>query len=79
MAKDFISISDYLPSKNCLRDKVIMVTGSGDGYGRSLALGLAQHGATIILLGKTKKKLEKVYDEIESLGGPQPAIGAFAR
>lgn len=74
MPKDSISIASYTPAKNCLQDKVILVTGSGDGYGKSLALGLAHYGATIILLGKSVKKLESVYDEIENRGGPQPAI-----
>lgn len=71
---DSISIADYAPAKNALQDKVILITGAGDGFGRSLALNFASHGATIILLGKTKKKLEKVYDEIEQQGNPQAAI-----
>ena len=74
MSKDVISIVEYQPSQDCLKDKVILITGSGDGLGKSLALNFARHGATIILLGKTVKKLEAVYDEIEMSGGPQPAI-----
>jgi NAD(P)-dependent dehydrogenase (short-subunit alcohol dehydrogenase family) len=34
----------------------------------------AAHGATVILAGRTTKKLEAVYDEIEAQGHPQPAI-----
>ncbi len=71
---DSISIAGYCPAATALQDKIIMVTGAGDGFGRSLALNFAKHGATIILLGKTIKKLEKVYDEIEKEGGSQPAI-----
>ncbi|MFO1349735.1 MAG: SDR family oxidoreductase [Gammaproteobacteria bacterium] len=32
------------------------------------------HGATVVLLGRTVRKLERVYDEIERAGHPQPAI-----
>ncbi|MDB6063290.1 MAG: YciK family oxidoreductase, partial [Verrucomicrobiaceae bacterium] len=42
--------------------------------GRAAALSFAAHGATVILLGKTIKKLEAVYDEIEQAGFTQPAI-----
>lgn len=57
-----------------LKDRVILVTGAGDGIGRALARRSANLGATVVLLGKTIKKLERVYDEIEAAGGPQPAI-----
>ena len=57
-----------------LKDKIILVTGAGDGIGRSAALSFAANGATVILLGKTSSKLERVYDEIETLGYPAPSI-----
>jgi NAD(P)-dependent dehydrogenase (short-subunit alcohol dehydrogenase family) len=66
--------ADYQPASNLLRDRVILITGAGDGIGRAAALSCAAHGATVILLGKTIDKLEAVYDEIEQSGGPQPAI-----
>lgn len=65
---------NYQPRGDLLRGKTILVTGAGDGIGRAAALSYAQHGATIILLGRTGSKLEAVYDEIEKAGGPQPAI-----
>lgn len=69
-----IDLSTYQPAPQCLAGRNILVTGAGDGIGRSLAIGYARHGATVILLGRTVKKLESVYDEIEQAGGPQPAI-----
>lgn len=65
---------DYQASSQLLQDRIILVTGAGDGIGRSAAISYAKHGATVILLGRTLDKLEKVYDEIEKLGAPQPAI-----
>lgn len=57
-----------------LKDKIILVTGAGDGIGKVAALTYAKCGATVLLLGKTQSKLEAVYDEIESLGLAEPAI-----
>lgn len=52
-----------------LADKTILVTGAGDGIGREAAKTFAACGATVILLGRTVKKLEAVYDEIIAAGG----------
>jgi NAD(P)-dependent dehydrogenase (short-subunit alcohol dehydrogenase family) len=70
-----VSIPDsYRPAPNCLKGSVILVTGAGQGLGRIAALAYASHGATVVLVGRTVKKLEAVYDEIELAGGLQPAI-----
>jgi len=66
--------NDYQASPDCLKGRTILITGAGDGIGRTIAIACAKHGAQVILLGKTIKKLESVYDEIESSGSPQPAI-----
>ncbi|MCO4784770.1 YciK family oxidoreductase [Marinomonas atlantica] len=65
---------DYQAPNDLLKEKVILVTGAGDGIGRQVALTYASHGATVILLGRTTKKLEEVYDLFESSGYPQGAI-----
>jgi NAD(P)-dependent dehydrogenase (short-subunit alcohol dehydrogenase family) len=65
---------DFQAKPNELAGKTILVTGAGDGIGRQAALSFAEHGATVILLGKTVKKLEAVYDEIIALGAKEPAI-----
>ncbi|WP_133010983.1 YciK family oxidoreductase [Marinomonas flavescens] len=65
---------DYQAPEQLLKDKIILVTGAGDGIGKTAALTYAQHGATVVLLGRTTKKLEAVYDIIEAKGYPQAAI-----
>ena len=52
----------------------ILVTGATSGLGRAAALACAGHGATVVLLGRQVRALEKVYDAIEAAGGAQPAI-----
>lgn len=65
---------DYQIQANCLAKKVILVTGAGDGIGKQAALTYASLGATVVLLGRTTDKLEKVYDQIVANGNPEPAI-----
>jgi len=65
---------NFNPQENCLKDKVILITGTGDGIGATAAKTFAKYGATIILLSKTEKKIIDVYDDIVNAGHPQPAI-----
>lgn len=67
-------MKNYLAPQNLLKDRVILVTGASQGIGKTAALTCAAHGATVILHGRSVKKLEAVYDEIEAAGHPQPAI-----
>mgnify|MGYP005633274681 FL=1 len=61
-------------SDNCLENKVILVTGAGDGIGKAAAISYASHGAKVILLGKTLSNLENTYDEIIKQGYEDPSI-----
>lgn len=72
--QDLTALMQYQAAPQLLAGRNILVTGAGDGIGRTAALTFAQHGATVILLGRTEAKLETVYDEIEAAGGPQPVI-----
>lgn len=67
-------MSEYTPPQNLLSDRIILITGAGDGIGRAAALACAAHGATAVLLGRTIRKLEETYDLIEQAGHPQAAI-----
>jgi len=67
-------IENYLPRANLLQGRVILVSGAGAGIGAEAARTCARFGATVVLVGRTQKKLEAVYDAIVAAGGPQPAI-----
>ncbi|RMC91679.1 SDR family oxidoreductase [Aquitalea palustris] len=60
-------------AKDCLAGRVILVTGATQGVGREAALTFAAHGASVVLLARSVKGLEKVYDEIVAAGGKEPA------
>lgn len=65
---------NYQPAPDLLKDRIILVTGAGSGIGATAAYSFAAHGATVLLLGKTVRKLEHLYDVIEKDGHPKPAI-----
>lgn len=67
-------IADFRPAPDLLAGRVILVTGAGDGIGRAIACACAAHAATVVLLGRTVEKLERVYDTIRAASGPEPAI-----
>jgi NAD(P)-dependent dehydrogenase (short-subunit alcohol dehydrogenase family) len=60
-----------------LAGRVIAVTGASSGIGRSVALACAQHGATVILVGRNARKLETVHGEIEAAGYSEPTIAVL--
>jgi NAD(P)-dependent dehydrogenase (short-subunit alcohol dehydrogenase family) len=73
-----ITPTDFIPDAALLKGRVILITGAGSGLGRALAIGCARAGAGVILSGRNSAKLDRVYDEIESLGGAaQPAIATL--
>ena len=65
---------DYTAPADLLKDRVILVTGAGRGIGAEAARTYAEHGATVLLLGKTEKRLNAVYDEIVAAGHSEPVV-----
>src|SRR6185369_11074191 len=61
-------------SSGCLRERVVLITGASGGLGRASALAATRAGASVILLGRKVRALEKAYDELGALGLAQPAI-----
>ena len=48
--------------------RIAVVIGGTSGIGRTLALGLAEHGANVIPTGRREDRLEEVCGQIEGLG-----------
>ena len=68
----------YTYPDDLLAGRNVLITGASDGIGRVLAVHAAAHGARVIIHGRNVAKLEKVYDEIESLpDAPRPSIAVM--
>lgn len=65
---------DYKPRKDLLDDRIIMITGAGDGIGRAAALSFARHGAKVIALGRTASKLQSLCEAINRAGHVTPSV-----
>lgn len=68
---------NYIAPPDLLKDRVILVTGASSGLGRTASLTFARHGATVALLARNENKLDAVYDEIVTAGGPEPIMFPF--
>jgi NAD(P)-dependent dehydrogenase (short-subunit alcohol dehydrogenase family) len=66
--------ADWTPAADALAGRVVLVTGANGGLGAAAARACARLGATVVLLGKRARALEKLYDELVAAGAPQPAI-----
>ncbi|WP_205503137.1 3-ketoacyl-ACP reductase [Rufibacter psychrotolerans] len=51
-----------------LKGKTALITGAGKGLGKAIAIALAKEGVNVALLARTQSDLQKVAEEIESLG-----------
>ncbi len=52
-----------------LSGKTALVTGGGRGIGLAIARGLAEHGADVALVARTKEQLDKAQRDIQSQTG----------
>ncbi|WP_282245061.1 SDR family NAD(P)-dependent oxidoreductase [Stenotrophomonas sp. PS02300] len=56
-----------------LADRVILVAGAGGGFGSAAAIACAAAGATVVLLGRKPRRLDRVYTAVEAVG-PEPLL-----
>ena len=54
--------------------RVALVTGATGGLGSALCHRLGQAGATVILMGRHRGRLESLYDELVAAGTAEPAM-----
>jgi NAD(P)-dependent dehydrogenase (short-subunit alcohol dehydrogenase family) len=57
-----------------LNGRVVLIAGATGGLGRACAIACARAGATVVLAGRKVRALETLYDELEEMGAPRPAI-----
>jgi short-subunit dehydrogenase/thioester reductase-like protein len=54
---------------SAVKDKVIVVTVASSGIGREVAKKIGEAGGTVILVARTREKLEELQNEVEEAGG----------
>jgi NAD(P)-dependent dehydrogenase (short-subunit alcohol dehydrogenase family) len=52
-----------------LTQKTTIVTGAGTGIGKAIAVGLAQAGADVVLIGRRLEPLQEAEKEVTAAGG----------
>ena len=57
------------PHEDTMKGKIVLITGATSGIGKETALGLAKRGATVVLVGRSREKLDKVASSIMSATG----------
>jgi NAD(P)-dependent dehydrogenase (short-subunit alcohol dehydrogenase family) len=65
---------NWVPSDKILDGRVVLVTGAYGGLGSAAARAAARAGATVVITGKRKRQLEKLYDAMVNEGLPEPVI-----
>jgi short-subunit dehydrogenase len=55
--------------EDAVSGKTVLITGASSGIGRATALKLGGAGATVLLVARTKEKLDELAQEIEDVGG----------
>jgi len=57
-----------------LTDRVAVVTGGNGEIGRGIALGMAEAGASVAVLGRNHEKNQRVLSELQAIGVPSVAV-----
>lgn len=61
-----------------LTGKVAVVTGGTGALGKGMCMGLAEAGATVVVLARDQAKIDQTVDEIRRAGGKASGISADA-
>ncbi len=71
-------MTDPEPQERTLAGQVVVVTGSGRGIGRALAVYLAGCGARVVVTSRTRSDLDAVVEQVRDAGGVAHAVVADA-
>jgi short-subunit dehydrogenase len=55
--------------RGAVRDRTVMITGASSGIGQAAALKVGAAGGTVVLVARTREKLEETAAEVARLGG----------
>lgn len=65
--------------ESLLKDKVAVITGGGSGINLRIAQRFAEHGAKLLLVGRTQSKLDAAVETIANAGGEALGLAADVR
>ena len=54
---------------DAVRGRTVMITGASSGIGAATAMRLGEAGGTVLLVARTRDKLEQVADQVQDAGG----------
>jgi NAD(P)-dependent dehydrogenase (short-subunit alcohol dehydrogenase family) len=57
-----------------VNDRVVIVTGASRGIGRGIARYLASSGASLVVTGRKRERLDAIAAELDELGAPNLAV-----
>ncbi|MDE1726567.1 MAG: SDR family NAD(P)-dependent oxidoreductase [Thaumarchaeota archaeon] len=60
------------------QNKLVVITGSGTGIGKAIAIKFAENGANIVILGRRKEPLEETAKELQQIIDKEKS-GAFVK
>jgi 2-deoxy-D-gluconate 3-dehydrogenase len=57
-----------------LSGNIAVITGGNGGIGRSIAIGLAEAGSSVVIFGRNEEKNKKTLSELKEIGNPAIAM-----
>ena len=64
LQSDLPDLNEYRPHKNLLKNRFVVITGATDGIGKAISLACAAHGARLLLLAKSRDKLDDLLQSL---------------
>ena len=68
------TMRNFTLTPDSLKDRVVLISGATGGLGTALSKTCSNAGATVVLVSRKLKKLEKLYDVLIADGKGEPVI-----